>query len=641
MRCAAALVAAFFALLCVRAQADERITNYTSDVHVAQTGALSVTETITVNAEGDRIRHGIYRDFPTTYTGRDGRRVHVGFDVLSVSMDGHAEPYTVEGIDAGDRVKIGDPNALVEPGRHTFVLTYATDRQVGFFADYDELYWNATGNFWIFPIDRAEATITLPAGAHITQFAAYTGAAGSTAQNASGRKLSDSSIRFETTAPLASNEGLTVAVGFAKGAVIPPSPEELRTWWLRDNASLLVACMGVAILLVYYTVGWYEHARHPKRGVIVPLFAPPRDFSPAAVRFVHRMAYDRKSYAASLVDMAVKGFLKISEEHRTYTLTRTGRTVGDVGLSHGEIAIATKLFDDRDTIVLTQDHHSVIAASISALKTSLVNEYERVYFVTNRHWFFGGLAILGLSGVASALLCDDPVLAAFMLVWLSGWSVGTAFLLHRAADAWVNAISGPGSRILNTFGALFTSAFALPFAGAWIFAVVTLGKAIPMGAALALGLGGITAYLYYHWLKAPTLAGAKIYDEIDGFKMFLVTAEKDRLEALNPPNVTPEVFEKFLPYAIALDCENQWSKKFEAEAAAAGITPDAHGNYYSPGWYSGSSFDRLGAAGFSDAIGSSMAAAAASAASPPGSSSGSGGGGSSGGGGGGGGGGGW
>ena len=130
-------------------------------------------------------------------------------------------------------------------------------------------------------------------------------------------------------------------------------------------------------------------------------------------------------------------------------------------------------------------------------------------------------------------------------------------------------------------------------------------------------------------------------DEIDGFRLFLVTAEKDRLEALNPPNVTPAVFEKFLPYAIALDCENQWSKKFEAEAAAAGMARDAGGNYYTPVWYSGGSFNNLGAAGFAGALGASMAAAAASAATAPGSSSGSGGGGFSGGGGGGGGGGGW
>jgi uncharacterized membrane protein len=152
-------------------------------------------------------------------------------------------------------------------------------------------------------------------------------------------------------------------------------------------------------------------------------------------------------------------------------------------------------------------------------------------------------------------------------------------------------------------------------------------------------VGGAAAYVFYHLLKAPTLAGARIRDQVDGFRIFLDTAEKDRLERLNPPAVTPQVFEKFLPYAIALDCENSWSRKFEQEAAAAGMAPQQGG--YVPIWYSGSSFGRLGTAGFASALGASMAIAAASASTAPGSSSGSGGGGFSGGGGGGGGGGGW
>jgi uncharacterized membrane protein len=152
-------------------------------------------------------------------------------------------------------------------------------------------------------------------------------------------------------------------------------------------------------------------------------------------------------------------------------------------------------------------------------------------------------------------------------------------------------------------------------------------------------LGAIACAVFYHLLKAPTLLGAKILDQIEGFRMFLNTAEKNRLEVLNPPQVTPEVFEKFLPYAIALDCENQWSKKFEAEAAAAGMTPNASGGYYMPYWYSGGNFGNFGS-GFAAGLGASLAASAASAATAP-SSSGSGGGGFSGGGGGGGGGGGW
>ena len=639
MRRATLFLAASIALIS-QAAAEERITDYHSDIEVAQTGALTVTETISVVSEGDQIRHGIFRVFPTQYTDKFGRRVRVGFDVLSATRDGRTEPYSVDAVDDGERVKIGDPDVLIQPGEHTYTLTYATDRQIGFFEDLDELYWNVTGNFWQFPIQRASATIRLPAGARIKQFSFYTGAAGSTARNAEAEEASPREIRFDTTAPLGENEGLTVAVGFSKGAVIPPTPTELRSEFIRDNAATVTAFAGLVILLIYFTVAWWTHGRDPKRGVVIPLFAPPKDFSPAAVRYVHRMTYDRKSYAASLVDMAVKGYLKISQDDATYTLTRTGKSEGEAGLADTETAIGERLFSSGDTLALKQVNHSDIAASISALRNTLKNEYERVYFVTNRGWFFGGMAILGVSAVATALLCDNPASAGFMLVWLSGWSIGTAALTHRVYDEWVAVIAGPGSRIVNAFSALFYSAFATPFVAGLAFGIGILAGAIALPATLALVAGGIASYVFYHLLKAPTLAGAKMIDQIEGFRMFLVTAEKDRLEALNPPQVTPQVFERFLPYAIALDCENQWSRKFEAEAAAAGMAPGT-ARAYSPGWYSGSSLGGLGVAAFASGLGASMASAAASASTAPGSSSGSGGGGSSGGGGGGGGGGGW
>ncbi|HVZ90919.1 MAG TPA: DUF2207 domain-containing protein [Rhizomicrobium sp.] len=641
MRRACFLAAALFALAIAPAAAEERITDYSSNIAVAQTGALTVTETISVVSEGVDIRHGIYRVIPTSYEDKFGRRVHVGFDVLSATRDGHSEPYSVDSVDDGVRIKIGSPDVLVEPGPHRYTLTYATNRQIGFFRDYDELYWNVTGNFWKFPIDHAQATITLPVGARIKQFAFYTGPAGSTARNAEAEPLYDREIKFATTEPLGADEGLTIAVGFSKGAVLPPSPAELREQFMRDNASAVAAIAGLLILLVYFTVAWISHGRDPKRGVVIPLFAPPKDFSPAAVRFVHRMAYDRKSYAASLVNMAVKGYLKIDEDDGSYTLTRTGKSEAACGLSSGESAVAGRLFLLDDHIALKQANHERVAASISALKLSLKNEYERVYFVTNAVWFYGGMAILAVTAVAAALLSDDAPSAAFILLWLTGWSIGTSALLHRAYDGWVSVAAGPGSRIVNGFAAVFTTAFALPFLGGLIAGAVILAKSIAPGATVSLILGGAASYVFYHLLKAPTLAGARIFDQIDGFRLFLATAEKDRLEKLNPPQVTPQLFERFLPYAIALDCENQWSRKFEAEASAAGVDPGEAYRSYSPGWYSGSSFDRLGAASFSSALGASMASAAASAATAPGSSSGSGGGGSSGGGGGGGGGGGW
>jgi uncharacterized membrane protein len=125
-------------------------------------------------------------------------------------------------------------------------------------------------------------------------------------------------------------------------------------------------------------------------------------------------------------------------------------------------------------------------------------------------------------------------------------------------------------------------------------------------------------------------------DEIEGFKLYLSVAEQERLSILNPPDKTPELFERYLPYALALDVENEWSEQFADVLAAA-----AGGGGYQPAWYSGTSWSRMGASTMASNLGNSFAGAISSASSPPGSSFGSGGGGSSGGGGGGGGGGGW
>jgi uncharacterized membrane protein YgcG len=620
------------------AAAQERITEFASDIAIARDGTLTVSETITVNAAGERIQHGIFRDFPTLYRDRAGNRVRVRFDVEEVNLDGHPEPYTLESIANGTRVRIGEANVILDPGQHTFLILYRTDRQIGFFPDYDELYWNVTGNGWEFAIGRAQATIHLPPGAGAVRYALYTGPQGTQGKDAQATVDGDT-IRFVTTASLNPREGLTVAVGFSKGAVVPPSGADRAGNFLRDNASTGAAILGLIALGLYYTTAWYRFGRDPERGVIVPLFAPPKDFSAAAVRFVHRMGYDRKSFAAALIAMAVKGYLKITEAHGAYNLTRTGRCETETGLASTERAVARVLFNGVNEIELKNTNHTIVSRAVTALRDALKKEDEGVYFVTNRGWFFGGLAILVLSGAAAALLSEDAAPAGFILIWLAVWAAGTSHLLLNVYESWSSVIAGPGSRILNVFSAVFTTLFAAPFVGGLIFGIYFLGLSFPVATLIGLVAQGMLATLFYRLLKAPTMAGAKVCDQIEGFRIFLTVAEKDRLEVLNPPQVTPAIFEKFLPYAIALDAENSWSRKFEAETAAAGIGSNQSG--YVPGWYSGPSFGRLGTAGFASSVGSAIAGATASAASAPGSSSGSGGGGSSGGGGGGGGGGGW
>jgi uncharacterized membrane protein len=141
----------------------------------------------------------------------------------------------------------------------------------------------------------------------------------------------------------------------------------------------------------------------------------------------------------------------------------------------------------------------------------------------------------------------------------------------------------------------------------------------------------------FSWMAAPTREGRAVLDRIAGFRHYLSVAEEERLEALHPPDRTPELFERYLPYAIALKVENEWASRFTSVLAAAA----ASGQAQTMGWYSGRSDPWNDPGDFADRVGSSLASSVSSASTAPGSSGGSGGGGSSGGGGGGGGGGGW
>src|SRR6187402_934456 len=172
-----------FAMGVGTAQSQERILSFDSVVAVHADGHLDVTETIVVRAEGSRIRRGIYRDFPTRYVDGNGLRHSVGFTVQSLQRDGQPEPWFTEPLPNGVRVNFGDDDFLPTPGDFSYVLSYRTERKLGFFDDHDELYWNATGNGWEFAIERATASISLPQAVAASELRvdAYTGATGSRA----------------------------------------------------------------------------------------------------------------------------------------------------------------------------------------------------------------------------------------------------------------------------------------------------------------------------------------------------------------------------------------------------------------------------------------------------------------------------
>ena len=224
-----------------------------------------------------------------------------------------------------------------------------------------------------------------------------------------------------------------------------------------------------------------------------------------------------------------------------------------------------------------------------------------------------------------------------MLVWLSIWTGACLALVWTTVNAWKTAFSNdnPGG-FQKKAGPLGITLFALPFVGFEFFGMWAFSSLASPMAVVALFLVILINFIFYHLMKAPTIYGRRIMDQIEGFKLYLSVAEKQGLAMRNPPEKTPQLFEKFLPYALALDVENQWSEQFADVLAQAGVNSD-----YSPSWYTGRNWHRLGAAGMANSLGSSFSSAISSSSSPPGSRSGGGGGGSSGGGGGGGGGGGW
>ena len=626
-----------------RCPAAERILAYHTDVVVHADASITITETIQVRAEGKQIKRGIYRDFPVRYAGKDLRRVIVPFEVLAVERDGKPEPYHTESKDPFLRIYAGRADRFLEKGVHTYTLTYRARRMLGFFADHDELYYNVTGNEWVFPIDEVSATVTLPDGVPVEKIGheAYTGAKGEQGRDYESSVDAQGRCLFRSTRPLTPGEGLTLVATWPKGLVAQPTAAQNLTWMLQDNLMVLVGLVGLIVVGAYFILAWFSVGRDPPKGIIIPLFEPPDGLTPAAVRYVWRMGYDKVCFAATVIGLAVKRQLAIDDTDGTFRLSRTADADGP-DVEPAEAVVLDKLLGSRSEIRVTNKNHRAFTAARDRLKAMLKDVYKGRYFLSNLGWFIPGVVLsvltVALVALVAALVEGNPAVA-FLCVWLSFWSLGVAALTRAVVAAWRGVARGRGgARLASGGSAIGLTLFALPFYAGEVIAAGFLVYMTSIWLVPILVLLGIVNVRFYQFLKQPTREGREVMDRIDGFRMYLSTAEGDVLMAASsPPRKTPELFEQFLPYALALGVETAWAEQFAEVLERA----SAEGAEYSPTWYHGRSWSAIGAGGFASSLGSSFSSALSSASTAPGSSSGSGGGGSSGGGGGGGGGGGW
>ena len=614
----------------------ERVLSFDSDVSVARDGSLTVTETIRIQAEGEVFQHGLLRDFPTRYQ-RDGRTVRVGFEVLDVQRNGLAEPWTTEGIDDGVRIRIGSADLWLPNGEQSYTIRYRTTRQLGFFEAHDELYWNVTGNGWALPIDSASARVRLPEAAPFGQRALYTGPQGSTASAARVVEERPGEIVMRTTAPLGPYEGFTFAVAWPKGVVTEPPPPSPRALWLERFAPPAAALLALLALGGFYFHAWRVAGRGPLPGTVVPLFAPPEGMTAAAVRYVRRMGFDNRVFAAALVESGVRGKVRIEESDGglfSGRRTHLHKTGDEKDMPTPERRMLAFLFSGRTHLAMDKKNHAAFRSAREGLESSLQSAYFGKLFLANKGWAWAGLPL-----ILAAILLVGTVVAAVDLytepgTWMApalglGLALTAVGFASRSRFAFADgSILLAAGAVLLALGAVVLALFALDVAG-------QAGQLLPVFAPLLALPLAISAFW---WMAAPTREGRAVMDEIAGFEKYLSVTEEDRLERLHPPEKTPELFERYLPYAIALGVENRWAARFAGVLAAAAAAPDRQRGMR---WYSGdynawSNPGRLAAS-----MGGALAGSVASASTAPGSSSGSGGGGSSGGGGGGGGGGGW
>ncbi len=486
-----------------------RLASFHADVEVFKSGEIVVTETLRPRFDGEY--NGIFRTIPVEYRTPAGFRYRLGLDVEAVTDEAGNELRYERSRD-GDyvKVKIWVPGAV--DATKTVLLRYRVHNGLRFFeADegrdgietaYDELYWNVTGTEWPVPIDEASATIRLPVEVTGIRAHAFTGAYGSAAQDAEVT-IDGPRVAAATTRPLGFREGLTVGVAWDTGVVERPTAVDKAGALLAANWILFLPFL--AFFLMYRR--WRERGRDPQMGSIEPRYEPPGSLTPAEVGVIVDNSPDMRDITATLVDLAVRGYVKIEEiEHsklfglmsdKDYAFHRVRPSSEWAGLQPHELALLRAVFGGRETVELS-DLKNKFYKDLPDLKSGLMDTLVTHQIYDRRPDKVAGMYV----GVGIAI-------GVFLIVL--GLTVGRFF--HLAPVAVV--IAGVASALV----------------------VIGFGVVMP----------------------ARSRHGVDVLRQVKGFEEFLERVESDRFKRM----ITgPEMFEKFLPFAMALGVESQWAAAF-------------------------------------------------------------------------------
>lgn len=537
-------------------------------------GALHIVERIDVTFRA--YNHGILRAIPASYKNHS-LQLHVN---RVSSASGAPSAYTTSDENGNTVLKIGNPDKVIT-GSQSYTIDYTLYNVISSYNDHDELYWDVNGDQWQQPFENVSVKLHLPSDLSlVNKPACFSGQNQSTTPGGCTISVNGNTVTAETTRGLYGGETLTYVVGFAKGYFVPPTILDLiKEYYVQ----ILEFILPLLILGGGSIIYWWKRGRDAKgRGVIVPQYDAPEGLKPMAVGTIVDFKLDNKDITATIIDLAIHKYIKIVESKQA-KLLRKDKTVYTLELLNpdfskldpNEIVLMTALFDDPKIGAVVD---------ISAQKTKLYT---------------------------------------------------TAQTLSKNIEATLTSQGYFKSNPLNAGKILGSAVFGI------VILFYFIGNFISPILVVSLIISGIIMAICAHFLAARTEKGVLAREEILGLKMYLNIAEKDRLQKLQGPNAqyaanagepvkTVELFEKLLPYAMALGVEKQWAEQFQ----------DLYNT--PPSWYGGN-WTTFNAVYLASALNDGVGSAVNGAFTPPSSSgsSGFGGGGFSGGGGGGGGGGGW
>jgi hypothetical protein len=506
------VVATAVAALSARvARADSGWTVRAFDVELAvrPDAALDVTELI--DADFEVPKHGIYREIPIRYAVFT-QQYALRFRLLDVD-DGAGQSYhtAVSYEENRVRIRIGDAARTLK-GPVKYRVRYRVERAVLWEgtrawggekenADHAVLRWNAIGTEWGVPIRRTTVTVKLPHDLDDNQvtYDAWTGAFGAKNKDFTKRRLDARSLFFETGA-LRPGEGITVEVTMPDDAVERPG-------WVREAAAWLVDNFPYAIFpatLALCIGAWYYRGRDlPGKGAIVVNYEPPDGMSPAEVGTLIDERVDQRDISAVIIDLAVRGYLKIEEVASTTWFTsgmdyRFTRLKPPDGLKPFEAKLYAKLFDGKSSVTVGD-----LATKFYPVIGELRNDLYR-----------------GLSG-------------------------GGYF-------------DGNPSTVRGTFLSLGLLAVAVALGAAALVQFAMIGRVFGVPLAITGVLSAIVVVVTSRVMPRKTGKGRVAWEQIAGLEEYIRRAEADEIEAQDRRGI----FERLLPYAIIFGLSKRWAKAF-------------------------------------------------------------------------------